>query len=114
MCPRLHYLKSRELVGLYLYRELLLSTFLTTPCYFYLLRFANCVLRTDGKVRCWGFNMKGQLGQERGVFDIGGELKDLKDNLDTDLKMTVRHLYAGGNHFCALSASGKIKCWGTI
>lgn len=65
----------------------------------------TCVLVTDGSVKCWGYNGSGQLGdgtttarnQPLRVANLGGPAAAVS---------------AGGNHTCALLASGVVRCWG--
>lgn len=65
----------------------------------------TCVLRADGRVRCWGRNFFGQLGD--GTFTdrftpgvVGG--------LTTAVAVTV-----GSGHTCALLGDGALRCWGS-
>jgi hypothetical protein len=73
----------------------------------------TCVLSTAGKVRCWGANGDGQLGQGNTV-DVGqaggAAPADLPD-VDLGPEAAVQ-VSAGGAHTCALMASGKLRCWG--
>ncbi len=65
----------------------------------------TCVLTAEGKVKCWGYNSQGQIG----------------DGTDTDqsspadvvgLSGTAIILAAGNRHVCAAMQSGQVKCWG--
>lgn len=64
----------------------------------------TCVLTTDGGVRCWGFNMYGQLGD--------GTNTDRYAPDKTDVLTGVQAIASGGMHVCALMMSGGVKCWG--
>ncbi|MBK27072.1 MAG: hypothetical protein CME70_23915 [Halobacteriovorax sp.] len=69
-----------------------------------------CALFNAGKIRCWGYNLNGQLGYGHtnnigddetlvglDYVDVGGYVKDIK----------VSH-----QHTCALLDTNDLKCWG--
>jgi len=71
-----------------------------------------CALLDDGKVKCWGQNDSGQLGQgdSKNRGDGGGELGD---NLPAiSLAGQAVAISAGGYHSCALLDDGAVQCWG--
>lgn len=66
----------------------------------------SCSLSVGGGVKCWGYNIDGQLGDssivERHVpVDVTG------------LGSGVAAIAAGYNHTCAVTTAGAAKCWGT-
>lgn len=74
----------------------------------------TCIATTDDRVKCWGRNNNGQLGQER-TKDVGRLANDMGDelpftNLGTNFKAKSVHCGMATN--CALSDAGKLKCWG--
>lgn len=66
----------------------------------------SCALMSDGSVRCWGTNARGELGdgtaQERHSPVL---VKGLRS-------ATAVQITAGAFHACALLSSGTVKCWG--
>ncbi|MCY1020115.1 RCC1 domain-containing protein [Pyxidicoccus sp. MSG2] len=70
----------------------------------------TCAVLNTGKVRCWGANTYGQLGQ--------GHTQDVGNNEwvwsagDVDVGGLVQDITAGASHTCALLTTGKVRCWG--
>ena len=80
----------------------------------------TCALLVNGKVKCFGWNDNGQLGQERAESNIGSGLKDMRELGFVNLGRSVRaeQLATGGKHVCVIATSGeeskgKVKCWGS-
>lgn len=77
----------------------------------------TCVLTSDGRIKCWGYNFAGQLGvgdtNTRG--DAPGEMGANLPFVDLGLPagVTATAVVAGAAHSCALTSEGKIKCWGS-
>ena len=68
-------------------------------------RYHSCALTTAGGVQCWGWNVFGQLGD--GTLN----LRMVPGNV-IGLTSGIQALATGGDHACALTAIGGVKCWG--
>ncbi len=66
----------------------------------------TCAVSTGGGVKCWGSNSNGQVG-DGASFDIHSTPSDV-----AGLAAGVASIAAGGNHACALTGEGALKCWG--
>jgi alpha-tubulin suppressor-like RCC1 family protein len=65
----------------------------------------TCSVTTAGAVKCWGYNNTGQVGD-------GTQMDQLSPASVSGLASGVASVDAGGNHTCALTAGGGVKCWG--
>ena len=63
-----------------------------------------CALLNNGKVKCWGSNDSGQLGD--------GTDQDRNAPIEVPNLSDVAAISAGGGHTCALTNTGAAICWG--
>ena len=74
----------------------------------------QCALFDSGRMKCWGYNVSGQLGigdvANRG--DAVGEMGDTLPLIDLGAGRTVTAMATGQVHTCALLDNGSVKCWG--
>ncbi len=74
-----------------------------------------CALLDNGRVKCWGANTNGQLGQgdtdNRG--DGPGEMGDALPPIDLGTGRTAVAISGGNVHNCARLDDDSVKCWGS-
>lgn len=70
----------------------------------------NCALLNTGRVRCWGSNQYGQLGNN--TVTNSSKAVTVAANTDGDPLEHVVSIAAGSYHTCALLATGEVRCWG--
>ena len=74
----------------------------------------TCALLDNGSVKCWGFNLDGELGygdtDARG--DAAGEMGDFLGPVGLGSGRTAVAIAAGDFHTCALLDNDTAKCWG--
>ncbi|MBX7185156.1 MAG: hypothetical protein K1Y01_08450, partial [Vicinamibacteria bacterium] len=68
--------------------------------------YGACVLTTGGGVRCWGYNLSGQLGD-------GTTTSRLTSVSALGLTAGVAKVDAGLTHTCAVLQTGEAMCWGS-
>jgi cysteine-rich repeat protein len=74
----------------------------------------TCALLNDGRVKCWGANSDGQLGQgdikNRG--DAANQMGSSLLPIDLGTGLTAKAIATGFSHTCALLSDDSVKCWG--
>lgn len=71
----------------------------------------TCALMKTGAVKCWGSNLRGQLGD-----GTKGDADNLRlTPVDVvGLNADVVQITAGGANTCAVLSSGLVQCWGSL
>jgi alpha-tubulin suppressor-like RCC1 family protein len=64
----------------------------------------TCALMAAGTVKCWGWNVDGQLGN--------GTTISANKPMDVKAIAGATAVSAGGDHTCALTSVRTVKCWG--
>jgi cysteine-rich repeat protein len=73
-----------------------------------------CALLDDHSMKCWGYNLHGELGQEDGESrgDVLGELGDALPPIKLGTGRSALAIAAGAYHTCAVLDDFSVKCWG--
>ncbi|MFN3197716.1 MAG: thrombospondin type 3 repeat-containing protein, partial [Bradymonadia bacterium] len=74
----------------------------------------TCALLDDGRVKCFGYNAHGQLGQghNSNLGDNNGEMGDSLPFVDLGAGRTAVALGVNFHSTCAALDNGEVKCWG--
>ena len=69
-----------------------------------------CAILSDGALRCWGKNDKGQLGLGNAA-DTTSSTPSALSAVDLGTGMTAVAVACGREHTCAILKDGSVKCW---
>ena len=70
----------------------------------------TCARLDDDTVRCWGVGASGQLGY--GDTASIGDTEDPSSVGPVNVGAPVVAIQADGNHTCAITDTGAVRCWG--
>ncbi len=70
----------------------------------------TCALTTVGGVKCWGWNFNGTLGD--GTTTNRATAVDVRVAPGGAPLTGITALETGGDHTCAITTTGGVKCWG--
>jgi alpha-tubulin suppressor-like RCC1 family protein len=75
----------------------------------------TCIVRSDGRVRCWGLNNQGEVGLAPTASETcpvsDANFPCMKSPFDPMVPASVAALGLGDQHSCAI-ADDKVYCWG--
>ena len=75
--------------------------------------FHSCAVLDNGRVRCWGSGLQGQLGRLQNLSDLGDdETPGSAATVDLGPGRTARAVSGGGGHTCAVLDDANVRCWG--
>ncbi|MDG0815897.1 RCC1 domain-containing protein [Bdellovibrio svalbardensis] len=76
--------------------------------------FSVCAILENSKLKCWGRNDFGQLGQGNtlNLGDSAGETGDSLPYVDLGTGRTAVQVAVGDSHTCAILDNAAVKCWG--
>ena len=76
--------------------------------------YSTCALLDDFSMKCWGYNIYGQLGYgdtlQRGDSTV--EMGDYLPTIDLGSGRTAQNIHVGGYHTCVELDNGDLKCFG--
>ncbi len=73
--------------------------------------FHMCALLAAGTIKCWGFNLDGQLGDGTTTSRSAPVTVKVASG-STSALPNVTAISGGTNHTCALLSTGSVRCWG--
>ncbi|MFN3198298.1 MAG: fibrinogen-related protein [Bradymonadia bacterium] len=75
---------------------------------------STCAILTDGRVKCWGYNNYGELGQGHTAHrgDHGNEMGNNLPFTNLGTGRTAKYIDGGIHTMCAILDNDRLKCWG--
>ncbi|MDQ2645622.1 MAG: DUF4215 domain-containing protein [Myxococcota bacterium] len=76
----------------------------------------TCLLFDDNSLKCWGQDVEGSLGANRGGEVLGDEPSELGTGvsvIEVGTGLIALSVITSGDHTCALFSNGRFKCWGS-
>ena len=75
----------------------------------------TCALTSTGGVKCWGYGNYGQLGNDNndGITNKDAPVDVVDGDGSSTPLASISQISSGGEHTCALTTSGRVKCWGS-
>jgi alpha-tubulin suppressor-like RCC1 family protein len=71
----------------------------------------NCAVLSNDSIKCFGYNLYGELGQGRTTREIGDAAGEMGGPLPTTL-LSTKFVANGHDATCALLSNNAVKCWG--
>ena len=71
----------------------------------------GCAVLSNGEVRCWGNGENGELGNDASTMS-NHPVAVVTQAGSTNHLSNVLQVSSGGQHSCALTLAGGVKCWG--
>jgi alpha-tubulin suppressor-like RCC1 family protein len=75
--------------------------------------YVNCAHLSDNSLRCWGYRGRSGSLSTNDIGDAPGEMGDNLIPIDLGSNFDLKKVSCNGSHVCALSTTGKVKCWGS-
>ena len=74
----------------------------------------TCALLDNNAVKCWGYNLYGQLGYENTTNKgtATSQMGDALGSIDLGTGKTATQIVAGSYYTCAILNDATVKCWG--
>jgi alpha-tubulin suppressor-like RCC1 family protein len=72
----------------------------------------TCTMHEDGRLRCWGRNLEGQLGNGN-TEELGNDPGEMPPPfVDVAPGFLILDVVIGARHICVLTSADDVRCWG--